>query len=873
MRIHTRHDLAYPITVTRLLRAVGDEVEENGVLFGYKYRAKVTVWDADLREDVQKDMDHFGDFSCEAEGTITTINVSEGQVLRGRTFVAEVEEPCKHEVQFGGMCANCGKDMNMVTYNKTVKDTSRATINTVHGHTALLVSQEEAGRADDEAKRRLLDTKKLSLVVDLDQTIIHATVDPTVGEWQQDEENPNHAAVKDVRKFQLVDEGPGGRGTWYYIKLRPGLKEFLQTISQYYELHIYTMATRAYAKEISNIVDPDHKLFADRILSRDENGSMNSKNLKRLFPVDTKMVVIIDDRGDVWSWSPNLVKVPAYDFFVGIGDINSSFLPKRPELEARPKQPKADKGDDKKDGSPSEPASSSPKTDASSVAAPSPASTAPSSPPAANGEVSAVDRIVSMAGKEGDGSMEEKTQEQDKIVAEQMADRPLLQKQKILDAAEKETESSPAAEAATEMLSEDGVKKDETPNEHSKYRHNLLQDDDNELESLANGLRNIHKQYFEQYERDNVGLMSSRVNELKEGGNSAGKKRSIDELERIPDAAIIISALKNQVLKGVNIVFSGVVPLGVNIHNCDIGIWAKSFGARISENITKRTTHVVASPERRTAKVRSAAKKGGRIQIVNQNWLYACFSAWRRMDEEPYRIHTDAGVNGKAGDLPDEFKDGNDQVLSSSDEEAAVTESETDDTGTGTDTEKPNGHRGLEIDTELDDLQQYAPSSARKDSSPTATEQEENWGDIDDELKEFLGSDAEDISDTESVRTDSSASEGTRTPSSSQKKRKRDPSTARSENGADGVAGESESEVEGSRLQKRKKEALGRTTSLTKVQSAAGSNTANPAVAVEEGGDSGGEEDDGAWGGEDDLEAALAAEMSKPDEGEGGAAA
>ncbi|KAI6870042.1 hypothetical protein KC318_g20398, partial [Hortaea werneckii] len=61
MRIHTRHDLAYPITVTRLLRAVGDEVEENGVLFGYKYRAKVTVWDADLREDVQKDMDHFGD--------------------------------------------------------------------------------------------------------------------------------------------------------------------------------------------------------------------------------------------------------------------------------------------------------------------------------------------------------------------------------------------------------------------------------------------------------------------------------------------------------------------------------------------------------------------------------------------------------------------------------------------------------------------------------------------------------------------------------------------------------------------------------------------------------------------------------------------
>src|ERR1700677_3701645 len=44
----------------------------------------------------------------------------------------------------------------------------------------------------------------------------------------------------------------------------------------------------------------DKKLFGDRIISRDENGSMTAKSLARLFPVDTKMVVIIDDRADVW---------------------------------------------------------------------------------------------------------------------------------------------------------------------------------------------------------------------------------------------------------------------------------------------------------------------------------------------------------------------------------------------------------------------------------------------------------------------------------------------------------------------------------------------------------------------------------------------
>jgi TFIIF-interacting CTD phosphatase-like protein len=36
---------------------------------------------------------------------------------------------------------------------------------------------------------------------------------------------------------------------------------------------------------------------------------MTQKNLHRLFPSDHSMVVIIDDRADVWEWSPNLVKV------------------------------------------------------------------------------------------------------------------------------------------------------------------------------------------------------------------------------------------------------------------------------------------------------------------------------------------------------------------------------------------------------------------------------------------------------------------------------------------------------------------------------------------------------------------------------------
>lgn len=222
----------------------------------------------------------------------------------------------------------------------------------MHDTETVTVSRQEARRLDSESTRRLLDNRKLALIVDLDQTIIHATVDPTVGEWLRDPSNPNYHALKGVGAFRLgldgkaiLEDGTAGskgnktkqgtedtngsqvseaqdgeakasasnetedEGCWYYVKPRPGLAEFLKSLAERYELHVYTMGTRSYADCVCKLVDPDGSLFGTRILSRDENGSLVQKSLSRLFPMDTSMVVIIDDRGDVWGWSPNLVKV------------------------------------------------------------------------------------------------------------------------------------------------------------------------------------------------------------------------------------------------------------------------------------------------------------------------------------------------------------------------------------------------------------------------------------------------------------------------------------------------------------------------------------------------------------------------------------
>ena len=58
-----------------------------------------------------------------------------------------------------------------------------------HSASGPTVSLEEAQRLERETAQHLLKSRKLSLIVDLDQTIVHATVDPTVGDWISEGEN------------------------------------------------------------------------------------------------------------------------------------------------------------------------------------------------------------------------------------------------------------------------------------------------------------------------------------------------------------------------------------------------------------------------------------------------------------------------------------------------------------------------------------------------------------------------------------------------------------------------------------------------------------------------------------------------------------
>ncbi|NXY40575.1 CTDP1 phosphatase, partial [Ceuthmochares aereus] len=220
-------------------------------------------------------------------------------------------EGCSHPVVMKGLCAECGQDLTQIRSKNGKQNVplSTATVSMVHSVPELKVSSEQAEQLGREDQQRLHRNRKLVLMVDLDQTLIHTT-----------EQHCQQMSNKGIFHFQL------GRGEpMLHTRLRPHCKEFLEKIAKLYELHVFTFGSRLYAHTIAGFLDPEKKLFSHRILSRDECIDPFSKtgNLRDLFPCGDSMVCIIDDREDVWKFAPNLITVKKYVYFQGIGDINA----------------------------------------------------------------------------------------------------------------------------------------------------------------------------------------------------------------------------------------------------------------------------------------------------------------------------------------------------------------------------------------------------------------------------------------------------------------------------------------------------------------------------------------------------------------------
>ncbi|CCH60826.1 hypothetical protein TBLA_0D03260 [Henningerozyma blattae CBS 6284] len=609
-------DLPFPITIDQLITPIGSHVEKGQRLFAYKFWYMVEIAQSPDNNDPtsenssdlsgnNSDSNENGNnashqkksiresiefFESPFEGDLIGWNVDKGdEIISENQLLCDIKRPCNHDIVYAGICTQCGKEVDD-------SDIMDASLSISHTDTNLKISRKEARDIDQSSMSRLKKIKKLILVVDLDQTVIHCGVDPTIGEWKNDPKNPNYETLKDVRSFSLDEEPilppsymgprPPVRKCWYYVKVRPGLKEFFAKIAPLYEMHIYTMATRAYALEIAKIIDPDGSLFGSRILSRDENGSLTQKSLERLFPTDQSMVIIIDDRGDVWNWCNNLIKVIPYNFFVGIGDINSNFLPRQQstmlQLGIRSHKKKntnetLNSEDDKSDSTLS--VHEKDKTE------------------------ELLTDIMDTEKKLQKKIDEEVRRQEKKLIKDEMPKRKSISDESSNNELSKKIEFSASLEVQQQNRPLATLQR-------HRQNQRLLIDDDDELFYLKDILTEVHDTFYEQLDED--------------------KNESVSIQTLMP-------RLKFSVFSGYNFVFSGLIPLGTDIRRADIVLWTNMFGANSTADIDENTTHVITKTAG-TYKARLAKAFNPEIKVVHPDWIFECLVSWKRMPEKPYEL-------------------------------------------------------------------------------------------------------------------------------------------------------------------------------------------------------------------------------------------
>ncbi|KAL4184363.1 hypothetical protein AMTRI_Chr10g640 [Amborella trichopoda] len=180
-----------------------------------------------------------------------------------------------------------------------------------------LPDKERARRIEEQNK--MFSAQKLSLVLDLDHTLLNSAkfieVDRVHNEiLKKKEEQDRLKPRRHLFRFPNM-------GMW--TKLRPGIWNFLERASKLYELHICTMGNKVYATEMAKLLDPTGSLFAGRVISKGDDGDpfdtdkrlQKSKDLDGVLGMESA-VVIIDDSAKVWPHHKhNLIVVERYTYF------------------------------------------------------------------------------------------------------------------------------------------------------------------------------------------------------------------------------------------------------------------------------------------------------------------------------------------------------------------------------------------------------------------------------------------------------------------------------------------------------------------------------------------------------------------------------
>ena len=100
----------------------------------------------------------------------------------------------------------------------------------------------------------LPETNKIhTVLLDLDETLIHSDF-----EFNENESDDHQVETK-ILSFYDKDVGENVK---FKVYLRPGIRNFLEEVSKYFQIGIFTASIKEYADEVLNFLDPENKLFS-----------------------------------------------------------------------------------------------------------------------------------------------------------------------------------------------------------------------------------------------------------------------------------------------------------------------------------------------------------------------------------------------------------------------------------------------------------------------------------------------------------------------------------------------------------------------------------------------------------------------------------
>ena len=154
---------------------------------------------------------------------------------------------------------------------------------------------------NDKNKEVHVENSKPLLVLDLDETLIRAS-------RCKGKNNSQKPITVHKHKF--------------YIKYRPGLKEFLQEMKKYYDIYIFTASEKEYGTKILDLIAPfipeSHRFFEDSITHDD---GVNVKDLTKISKSLNKILLVDNDASSGYYQPNNTIVINSW-----YGDLNDNSL-------------------------------------------------------------------------------------------------------------------------------------------------------------------------------------------------------------------------------------------------------------------------------------------------------------------------------------------------------------------------------------------------------------------------------------------------------------------------------------------------------------------------------------------------------------------